>query len=232
MYPMNQQQYPFAPPQSTPFAAPQQQYGYSMPSMASSTSQSTTSYPQVNPSNLTLAAPSSLTTPGAPTGFVDGGLTQGAFTTSTLGTDMMGGVTPATTQQQQQYVAPTPGPHSTTQAVVASTDPSSTPAPPDNANPMFACLIPGRPVKTDFVQVAPTRLITSIPDASGIKQIALTLLRPELPEGSAIGVFFACSPEFKDWNYLGSLSNDSPTAFYRAAWNSSSSVCLPKHLST
>jgi len=70
---------------------------------------------------------------------------------------------------------------------------------------------------TEFEEIESGKMVCLIPDAAGIKEICVSLLRPEIPEGFGIGVFYTTDGE--NWNYLGRLSLESPSAFYRAAWN-------------
>ena len=96
-------------------------------------------------------------------------------------------------------------------------------------HPTYPPLLPflSRCPDAEFTQVDSGKMMCVITEASKIKEFAISLLKPEIPEGYAVGVFYACEP-FTQWNYLGRLSMESPTSFYRASWNNTESVRSPR----
>ena len=86
------------------------------------------------------------------------------------------------------------------------------------AAPLFACLVPGRPIVTEFTPIDNQKLICTLPQPMQITQFAISLLRPEIPPGMGVGIFYASAQG--DWAYVGQVSIENPTQFFRAPWAS------------
>mmetsp|Transcript_15245 Transcript_15245/g.21423 ORF Transcript_15245/g.21423 Transcript_15245/m.21423 type:complete len:185 (+) Transcript_15245:151-705(+) len=87
---------------------------------------------------------------------------------------------------------------------------------PSTAN-LFACVIPGRTVRTDFKQVSKTRFILNVPKPATIREFAISILKPTIPKGHGITIYFSLPP-FKDWQYVGSITLSHPSEIYSAPW--------------
>jgi len=85
------------------------------------------------------------------------------------------------------------------------------------ADPLFALLVPGRPMVTNFRIVDSKKMVVEVPTPAGITDFGLSLLRPALPANHAVAVYYSLPP-FKDWQYLGSVGVSSPSAIFRAPW--------------
>lgn len=88
---------------------------------------------------------------------------------------------------------------------------------PSTAGDLFACMIPGRPIITQFQQITPDKMVTSVPAPHHIRQFSISLLRP-IQESFGVGVYFSLQRQDQqqlDWMFLGTLSNLNPTDFFR-----------------
>jgi hypothetical protein len=85
------------------------------------------------------------------------------------------------------------------------------------SSPLFACVIPGRPLTTSFHPVSDKKLVISIPQPASISEFTICLLQPTLPQGAGVAVYFSLPP-YSDWQYCGSVLLSHPTAAFRAPW--------------
>ena len=86
---------------------------------------------------------------------------------------------------------------------------------------MFACLVSGELVQTECVQVSETQFAFSIEKASTIRNLAVFMTGSEpFPEGLGALVHFAWPP-YENWQVLGYLSNEKPSAIFAVRGQSS-----------
>ncbi|KNZ63506.1 hypothetical protein VP01_1134g1 [Puccinia sorghi] len=92
---------------------------------------------------------------------------------------------------------------------------TNTPPAAGSTPPAFACIIPSRPVQTQFTHLPPDRFVFqfSNPDAINHLVVFLTGVVP-LPDdyGASIHFQFAGKPE---WHLLGMISGEKPSAIFR-----------------
>jgi hypothetical protein len=81
---------------------------------------------------------------------------------------------------------------------------------------MFACVVAGRPVRTDFQQIDATKFSLEVPDAASVKHVCVFLTQ-QLPSGAAVGLHASWGPDFAAWIPLGVLANDKPSAVFRVS---------------
>ncbi|CAH7680967.1 hypothetical protein BY996DRAFT_6916913 [Phakopsora pachyrhizi] len=88
--------------------------------------------------------------------------------------------------------------------------------------PIFACIIPSRPVQTEATHIPPNRFVFNFenPDAINHLVVFLTGIVP-LPEGYGATVHFLF-PHKTDWQLLGMLSPEKPSAIFRLRGTASS----------
>nr|CAG4641188.1 EOG090X0D82 [Eulimnadia texana] len=83
---------------------------------------------------------------------------------------------------------------------------------------MYGLIVSGRLVQTDFTQVGPTQVVTTVADADNINHIVVFLTGTQpFPDGFGGAVYFswpdpAAPPA---WQYLGFISNQKPSAIFR-----------------
>jgi len=83
--------------------------------------------------------------------------------------------------------------------------------------PVFACVIPGRSLTTAFKALDAKKMILEVPSPGSISEFSLSYLKPTLPAGTSIGVYYS-GPPFSDWQYMGMLSVEHPSFIFRAPW--------------
>jgi hypothetical protein len=72
---------------------------------------------------------------------------------------------------------------------------AAAPAPQAAAGgPIFGLMLPGRPFTADWKQIDAKKMVTEIVAPSAVHDIALTLLRPVCPAGTAVAVYYALPP--------------------------------------
>ena len=79
----------------------------------------------------------------------------------------------------------------------------------------FGFLTPGRPFTCNFVSTDGLRFVIDVP--LPCDNFALTLLTTDVPPGHGFGCYWAVSP-FANWQYLGPLVVENPTAFFQSPW--------------
>jgi hypothetical protein len=82
---------------------------------------------------------------------------------------------------------------------------------------MFAVIVAGRPVQTNFQQVDATKYAIVLDNAATINHITVFLYGDPLPPAYGAGVYLLWPN--KDWAFLGWLSNDKPSAIFRLKSN-------------
>ena len=92
--------------------------------------------------------------------------------------------------------------------------------------PLFALLIPGRTLDTNFVQVDPKKLMITVAAPALITEVTICMLQPSIPADHGVAVYYALPP-FSDWQYLGAISLAYPTAAFRAVWRDKIPADLP-----
>jgi hypothetical protein len=75
---------------------------------------------------------------------------------------------------------------------------------------LFAVLIPGSLPKTDFVQIEPSKWILQVDNLTSSFVVYLTGVAP-LPPDHGLGIYL-CSAHDGQWNYVGHLVNEVPSA--------------------
>jgi type II secretory pathway pseudopilin PulG len=108
-------------------------------------------------------------------------------------------------QQQQQ------------QAAAAQQQQQQQSQPSVNSSPLFALLIPGRTLDTNFAQVDSNKMLIQVPQPISITELTVCMLQPSIPADSGVAVYYALPP-FADWQYLGFINLQYPTASFRAIW--------------
>ena len=98
------------------------------------------------------------------------------------------------------------------------------PPPPPPASPL-GLLIPGRPIRTDFVQVSPTRWLITIDAPGTVTEVGLFALPGNsLPPGTGLAFFFSLPPH-TEWVALGaSVGAGSQAAIFRTGWPSTPEI--------
>lgn len=94
------------------------------------------------------------------------------------------------------------------------------------APPLFALLIPGRTLDTNFVQVDAKKLMITVAAPALITEVTICMLQPSIPADHGVAVYYALPP-FADWQYLGAITLAYPTAAFRAVWRDKIPADLP-----
>jgi len=82
---------------------------------------------------------------------------------------------------------------------------------------MFAVLVSGRLVQTQFQQVSPTKIVFPLDNATQVNTLAIFMTGSQpLPAGAGAIVYLGWPP-FESWQYLGYLTNDMPSAFFKVS---------------
>lgn len=105
--------------------------------------------------------------------------------------------------------------------MVPQAAPVAAPAPP-----LFALLIPGRTLDTNFVQVDAKKMMITVAAPALITEVTICMLQPSIPADHGVAVYYALPP-FSDWQYLGAISLAYPTAAFRAVWRDKIPADLP-----
>ncbi|KXS13922.1 DUF775-domain-containing protein [Gonapodya prolifera JEL478] len=83
-------------------------------------------------------------------------------------------------------------------------------------SPVFAVLVAGKLVRTDFVQVDAVRFMMELPSAEHINHVAVFLTgAAPLPDGFGATVHLLWPLPTPTWKLLGALTNDKPSAVYK-----------------
>lgn len=85
---------------------------------------------------------------------------------------------------------------------------------------MFAVIVSGRLVQTEFQQISETQVVTTIQDADNINHIVVFLTGTvPFPEGTAGQVYFSWpDPNAPpNWQLLGYISNEKPSAIFKVS---------------
>uniref|UniRef100_A0A7E4UYF0 DUF775 domain-containing protein n=1 Tax=Panagrellus redivivus TaxID=6233 RepID=A0A7E4UYF0_PANRE len=86
------------------------------------------------------------------------------------------------------------------------------------APPIFAVLASGQLVQTNFQRLTETDFVVDIPNANKLNHIAIFLSGAEpFPDGFAGSIYFRITGPDPNWHYLGMISNDKPSAFFRVS---------------
>eukprot|EP00128_Syssomonas_multiformis_P016499 Colp12_sorted_trinity150504_noHs@31276 len=81
---------------------------------------------------------------------------------------------------------------------------------------MFGCIVAGRLVQTECVQVDPTHFLFTLPDGTHINHIVVFMLgTTPFPEGYGASVYFNWPTPEPAWQYLGYISNEKPSAIFK-----------------
>ncbi|EGG00741.1 uncharacterized protein MELLADRAFT_111625 [Melampsora larici-populina 98AG31] len=94
-------------------------------------------------------------------------------------------------------------------------DSTPIPTPP----PMFACIIPSRPIQTQSTAIPPDKIIFEFEEASLINHLVVFLTGAiPFPEGYGASVHFLF-PNQSEWKLLGMLSEEKPSAIFKLKGN-------------
>ncbi|VDO03294.1 unnamed protein product [Rodentolepis nana] len=82
---------------------------------------------------------------------------------------------------------------------------------------MFAALLTGQLVQSNFVEVSPGRLLLDLPPLGKSNHVVVFLTgQAALPDGYGAGVHLGIAQNGQTlWSYLGFLSNDRPSAIFK-----------------
>lgn len=84
---------------------------------------------------------------------------------------------------------------------------------------MFGCLVAGRLVQTDAVQVAPDKFVFNLPDYENVNHVVVFMLGTvPFPAGMGGAVYFSFPDRASGsqvWQLLGFITNDKPSAIFR-----------------
>ncbi|XP_041827275.1 protein Hikeshi [Melanotaenia boesemani] len=84
---------------------------------------------------------------------------------------------------------------------------------------MFGCLVAGRLVQTDAVQVAPDKFVFNLPDYENVNHVVVFMLGTmPFPAGMGGAVYFAFPDPVSGssvWQLLGFVTNDKPSAIFK-----------------
>ncbi|EQC42798.1 hypothetical protein SDRG_00519 [Saprolegnia diclina VS20] len=82
----------------------------------------------------------------------------------------------------------------------------------------FGMVIAGRPVVTDFAEISPTQFVVDVPYPEQVTDITFFLLpHSPVPPGYAAVLYFAV-PHLQNWQLLGSVFAEKPSAIFRTSW--------------
>lgn len=84
---------------------------------------------------------------------------------------------------------------------------------------MFGCLVAGRLVQTDAVQVAPDKFVFNLPDYENVNHVVVFMLGTvPFPAGMGGAVYFSFPDPASGsqvWQLLGFITNDKPSAIFK-----------------
>lgn len=84
---------------------------------------------------------------------------------------------------------------------------------------MFGCLVAGRLVQTDAVQVAPDKFVFDLPDYEKVNHVVVFMLGTvPFPAGMGGAVYFSFPDPASGgavWQLLGFITNDKPSAIFK-----------------
>ncbi|OQR83460.1 hypothetical protein ACHHYP_14674 [Achlya hypogyna] len=82
----------------------------------------------------------------------------------------------------------------------------------------FGMVIAGRPVVTDFAEISPTQYVVDVLYPQQVTDITFFLLpQSPVPPGYAAVLYFAV-PHLQNWQLLGSVFAEKPSAIFRTSW--------------
>uniref|UniRef100_A0A3P8T059 Protein Hikeshi n=1 Tax=Amphiprion percula TaxID=161767 RepID=A0A3P8T059_AMPPE len=84
---------------------------------------------------------------------------------------------------------------------------------------MFGCLVAGRLVQTDAVQVSPDKFVFNLPDYENVNHVVVFMLGTvPFPAGMGGAVYFSFPDPASGgpvWQLLGFITNDKPSAIFK-----------------
>ena len=84
------------------------------------------------------------------------------------------------------------------------------------SNNMFACVVAGRLVQTNFTVVDSLKLFLEIGEANNVQHLCVFMTGSvALPQDAAATLHFSWGPLFTDWQYIGFLSNSKPSSIFK-----------------
>eukprot|EP01130_Rhizamoeba_saxonica_P012304 TRINITY_DN5169_c0_g1_i1.p1 TRINITY_DN5169_c0_g1~~TRINITY_DN5169_c0_g1_i1.p1 ORF type:complete len:198 (+),score=17.84 TRINITY_DN5169_c0_g1_i1:121-714(+) len=80
---------------------------------------------------------------------------------------------------------------------------------------MFAVLVSGRLVQTNYQEISSNKCVFDLDNATSIHNLAVFMTGSQpLPSGTGAVIFLGWPP-FDNWNCLGYISNDKPSALFK-----------------
>jgi len=89
---------------------------------------------------------------------------------------------------------------------------------PVPAPPMFALVIAGRPLDTNFQLIDSAKMMIVVPRPTLVAEFTIALLQPNIPPDQSVAVYWSLSAA-TEWNYIGPVNVQHPTAAFRAPWH-------------
>ena len=88
--------------------------------------------------------------------------------------------------------------------------------------PLFGCIIPGRPLISDFIPIDNGKYMTEVPHPAGITDMTFFLFPTcnIIPPNYGAVIYFSTAPTFAQWELLGSLTLLKPSGTFRTGWSS------------
>uniref|UniRef100_A0A667Y247 Protein Hikeshi n=1 Tax=Myripristis murdjan TaxID=586833 RepID=A0A667Y247_9TELE len=82
---------------------------------------------------------------------------------------------------------------------------------------MFGCLVAGRLVQTDAVQVSADKFVFNLPDYESVNHVVVFMLGTvPFPDGMGGAVYFSFpAAGGQVWQLLGFITNDKPSAIFK-----------------
>lgn len=81
--------------------------------------------------------------------------------------------------------------------------------------PLFGCVVPGRPVITEFAPVSESKFITELACPTSVPDITYFMLpTAPIPEGYGAMLYYALPP-FQSWELIGAVYPQKPSGIFR-----------------
>lgn len=80
---------------------------------------------------------------------------------------------------------------------------------------MFAVLVEGRLVQSEFQAVSETKIVFPIDNSTKVNEICVFMTGVQaLPDQFGAVIWYG-TPPFTNWKYLGHITNSKPSAFFK-----------------
>lgn len=85
--------------------------------------------------------------------------------------------------------------------------------------PLFAVIVPGRPIVTNFRQKDRGKFETMISDPQNVGEIVFVLLRPDLLAASqGLNIYCTVGSDEREWRLIGVITRTCPSKIIRTSW--------------